>query len=319
MAIVDGNGTDNFLIGSAFADTLNGFGGNDRLRGGGPDILDGSVGIDIADYGGSSAAAFIDLLNGTAEGGDGFDIADYSASSVGVDVSLSEDTTTIRQSGAVAINAAEGGDAEGDILDNIEQVIGSAFSDNLDGDARANKLIGGGAGDTLDGFAGSDTLDGGLGGDILRGGEGNDLYIVTATDSIIEAVSEGAADRAAATESFTLGNDDNIEILSTTDTKSTSSISLTGNALKQEILGNAGINVLRTGGGAADVMKGLGGNDIYRVFNSGDVVVETAGNGFDLVLAAVDYKLGAGAEIEQLFTNGSTGTSSNRQPDKRKT
>ncbi|MFI0849676.1 beta strand repeat-containing protein [Mesorhizobium sp. IMUNJ 23232] len=317
--IISGDGADNRLLGLNGSDELNGFSGNDALDGGGGiDRLSGGDGDDTLVGGADGDDLFgdddNDILVGGAgadhlNGGDGFDIADYSASSAGVDVSLSEDTTTTRQSRAVALNAAEGGDAEGDILNNIEQVIGSAFSDNLDGDAGANKLIGGDSGDTLDGFAGSDTLDGGAGGDILRGGEGNDLYIVTATDSIIEAAGEGTADRAAALESFTLGNGDNIEILSTANTKLTTAINLTGNTLKQEILGNAGFNILHTGGGAADVMKGLGGDDIYRVFNSGDVVVETAGNGSDTVVTAVDYKLSASAEIENMFTNGSTGTS----------
>ncbi|MFI0844374.1 beta strand repeat-containing protein [Mesorhizobium sp. IMUNJ 23232] len=283
-----GDTGDNRIRGLDGADQLGGISGDDRLEGGlGDDTLNGDADNDTL-IGGAGA----DKL----DGGTGIDIADYSASSGAVAVSL-------------RLNSGSGGDAQGDTFTGIEQVVGSALIDDLEGDNAANRLFGGGQDDVLRGGGGGDTLDGGAGGDTLLGGEGNDLYIVTRTDTIIEAAGEGTADRAAATESFTLGNGDNIEILSTTETKGFSDINLTGNTLKQEILGNAGFNVLHTGGGTADVMKGFGGNDIYRVFNSGDIVVETAGSGFDLVLAAVDYKLGAGAEVERLFTNSSTGTS----------
>jgi Ca2+-binding RTX toxin-like protein len=299
---ITGDLGDNRLRGLNGGDELGGLAGNDRLEGGlGDDKLSGDADNDVL-IGGAGA----DRL----DGGDGFDIADYSASSAAIVLSLSSDTTTTRQIDGVAASSAQGGDAEGDILDSIEQVIGSAFSDDIEGDAVANKLFGGDGGDLLKGAGGSDRLDGGSGSDTLVGGEGNDLYIVTRTDSIIEGAGQGASDRVAATENFTLDDDDNIEILSTTDTTGFSDINLTGNRLTQEILGNAGDNVLHTGGGATDVMKGLGGDDIYRVFNSADVVVEKQGFGNDRVIAAVDYRLGTGASVELLTTNGSTGTSS---------
>ncbi|MEQ1955197.1 calcium-binding protein [Mesorhizobium sp. CN2-181] len=298
---ITGDLGDNRLRGLNGGDELGGLGGNDRLEGGlGDDALSGDGDNDVL-IGGAGA----DRL----DGGEGIDIADYSASSAAIILSLSSDSTTTLRANAAGAVGASGGDAEGDVLDDIEQVIGSAFSDDIEGDVVANKLLGGDGGDLLKGGGGGDTLDGGAGSDILVGGSGNDLYIVTRTDNISEVVGEGTADRAAATESFTLGDSDNIEILSTTDTKGFSDINLTGNKLTQEILGNAGDNLLHTGGGGADVMKGLGGNDIYRVFNSGDVVVETAGNGNDAVIATVDYKLGTGVHVETLQTNGSTGTS----------
>ncbi|MFI0849328.1 beta strand repeat-containing protein [Mesorhizobium sp. IMUNJ 23232] len=316
--IISGDGGDNRLLGLDGSDELNGFTGKDVLEGGsGVDRLSGGEGDDTLIGGADGDDLFGDddsdvLIGGAGadrlDGGEGIDIADYSGSSAAIVLSLSSDTTTTRANGLIALGAS-GGDAEGDILDNIEQVLGSVFDDDIEGDARANKLNGGEGSDLLKGEDGGDTLDGGAGSDILVGGQGNDLYIVTQADNVSELAGEGNADRVSALESFVLKDGDDIEILSTTNTSLGIAIDLTGNSQKQEILGNAGANVLHTGGGAADVMKGFGGNDIYRVFNSGDVVVETSGNGFDLVLAAVDYKLGAGAEIERLFTNGSTGTS----------
>ncbi|MEQ1950818.1 calcium-binding protein [Mesorhizobium sp. CN2-181] len=317
--IISGDGADNRLQGLSGSDELNGFSGNDRLEGGaGIDRLSGGTDDDILIGGADGDDLFGDddndlLVGGSGadhlDGGEGIDIADYSGSSAAIVLSLSSDTTTTRANGLIALGAS-GGDAEGDVLDNIEQVLGSVFDDDIEGDARANKLNGGDGSDLLKGEDGGDTLDGGAGSDILVGGEGNDLYIVTQADNVSEVAGEGSADRVAALESFILGGGDDIEILSTTNTNFNAAINLTGNKLKQEILGNAGANILHTGGGAADVMKGFLGNDTYRIFNSADVVVETAGNGSDTVIAAVDYKLSASAEIENLFTNGSSGTSS---------
>jgi glucose/arabinose dehydrogenase len=111
------------------ADILSGLGGNDMLFGGsGNDSLAGGAGAD------------------TLIGGPGADTADYSSSPAGVNVSL-------------VTGLGSGGDAQGDILGGIENLIGSAFSDMLTGDGAANTLAGGGSADTLIGGAGTDTAD----------------------------------------------------------------------------------------------------------------------------------------------------------------
>ncbi len=147
-------------------------------------------------------------------------------------------------------------------------------------------------------------------GDVFEGGMGDDLYRVYSADvRIIEDAGQGTNDRVAAGVSYTLAAGVEIEQLTTNGAAGTAAINLTGNLLAQSITGNAGANILSSGGGQADRLSGLAGNDTYRVYNAADVVVEAAGNGTaDRVMAAVSYKLAAGAEIELLTTNGVTGT-----------
>ena len=115
------------LIGSAFADMLTGDTG--------ANTLDGRSGNDTL-IGGAGADALI--------GGAGTDTADYSSSAAGVTVNL--------QAGS-----GSGGDAQGDTLSSIENIIGSAQADTLTGDGGVNTLAGGSGADVLKGRAGNDT------------------------------------------------------------------------------------------------------------------------------------------------------------------
>ena len=109
------------------ADILRGLGGNDMLFGGsGNDTLEGGPGAD------------------TLIGGPGMDTADYSASAAAVSVNL-------------LTGLGSGGDAQGDILGGIENIVGSAFNDTLTGGAVNDTLTGGAGNDTIDGRSGSDT------------------------------------------------------------------------------------------------------------------------------------------------------------------
>ncbi|WP_442582489.1 hypothetical protein ACSBOB_11320 [Mesorhizobium sp. ASY16-5R] len=163
---------------------------------------------------------------------------------------------------------------------------------------------------TIYGNAGANVLgDGGGAGDVLIGLGGNDTYrIDSAATAIREAAVQGNGDMVMASVSYRLAADVGVEILATSDQDGTADIDLTGNTLHQDIVGNAGDNVLRDGGGAVDTLRGLGGNDIYQVYVSGTTILENAGNGFDRVMAGVDYALAAGVHVEVLTTNGAAGT-----------
>ena len=123
---VDGSQADDQLTGNAGANILKGWGGNDVLRGGaGADRLDGGAGIDTASY--------------------------YTATT-GVSADLGAHT-------------GSGGEAQGDVLIEIENLTGGQGNDILGGDTGVNILQGWGGDDTLRGGAGADRLDGGAGSD----------------------------------------------------------------------------------------------------------------------------------------------------------
>jgi Ca2+-binding RTX toxin-like protein len=115
------------LHGTDFNDLLKGAGGADELSGhGGDDVLVGGAGGD------------------TLLGGAGSDTASYANSSSAVTVNL-------------ATYDHSGGDAQGDVLHAIENVVGSNFADTLTGNDFDNILEGGAGADTMIGGGGVDT------------------------------------------------------------------------------------------------------------------------------------------------------------------
>jgi Ca2+-binding RTX toxin-like protein len=141
---ITGSAYGDILTGDDGINVLTGLNGDDTLKGGGgDDTLNGDNGNDTLN-GGAGA----DVLNG----GMGIDTVSY-AGSTAVTVVLGE-------------NFATGGDAEGDDLNGIENLIGSAQDDWLGGDDGNN---------VLNGWYGNDTIEAGLGNDILYGFDGADI------------------------------------------------------------------------------------------------------------------------------------------------
>jgi Ca2+-binding RTX toxin-like protein len=230
---VIGSSFDDVITAGGSSQTFDGGAGNDALNGGsGKDVFTGGAGADAID------------------GGSGSDTASYSGSSAGVTVNL-----------ATGVNT--GGDAQGDTLTNIEDVIGSANADNLTGDGGGNTLDGGGGGDTIDGGGGSDKLNGGTGDDVLvfdasdsliDGGAGTDTVLVnggnidlTAFGGTIQGIEQIDLQTDAGANTFTLSAAD---VLSTSDT----------NILA--VLGGANDSV-NAGTGWTDGGLDGGGNQIY--------------------------------------------------------
>jgi Ca2+-binding RTX toxin-like protein len=154
VAVINGTSGDdldaNKLLGTSQADQIFGLGGLDELVAlGKNDLLEGGPGADYLD------------------GGDGIDTASYASSSdpKGVWVILNNGS------------AERYGDAEGDTLISIENVIGSAFGDSLTGDEGNNVIRAGKDEDYLSGGGGNDELDGGDAGDLMAANEGNDKLL----------------------------------------------------------------------------------------------------------------------------------------------
>jgi VCBS repeat-containing protein len=165
---------DNAILTSA---NLQGNGGNDSLTGGGgSDILDGGEGDDELNGGSGndniSGGSGDDVLTGglgsdTLDGGDGFDIVSYANTPLTVGVKILLDANSNQLDGT-------SGEALGDVLKNVEYIIGTQYRDFIQGDNGKNVLEGGASNDQLFGFGDDDIIQGGAGADILDGGNGTD-------------------------------------------------------------------------------------------------------------------------------------------------
>ena len=151
---VEGGNKPDAMLGTAADEIFFGYKGKDAISAGdGDDVLYGGEGNDTL-KGGAGSDILVD--------GAGTDTASYSGEGGSVVVDLSTGT-------------GSNGDADGDTLSGIENLIGSDASDILTGDGNANTLDGGLGSDTLYGEAGNDTLLGGGGRNTLNGGAGDDM------------------------------------------------------------------------------------------------------------------------------------------------
>ena len=188
------------------------------------------------------------------------------------------------------------------------------------------------------GNAGNNLIGSGGGADYLVGGAGHDLYFVSALATIAENPGEGDDLVRTTNASFVLpANVEDLQASWSDFRGTTDPLSLTGNELDNEIVGNLGDNLLRggdgndtllgthdlapdgneapdgndilNGGAGADHMDGRQGNDLYIVDNAGDTVVERTGDGDDVVSTFVSYALpeGFGGFIETLAAQDSAG------------
>jgi Ca2+-binding RTX toxin-like protein len=239
-----------------------------RLAGdAGNDTLNGGAGADTL-VGGSGDDIYVveNAADAVVEdAGEGRDTVQSS-----IAYTLGSDLENLTLTGAAAINGT------GNILDNV--------------------LLGNSAANVLTGLEGSDWLDGGSGNDTLLGGTGDDTYVVAQTADVVTENADEGTDTVRSSITWTLGaNLENLVLAGT------SAITGTGNALDNALTGNSANNTLN-GGAGADTLTGALGNDIYTVDNSGDVVVENAGEGTDTVNSSVTYSLSA--DVEKLTLTG---------------
>ncbi|MGL4962386.1 MAG: hypothetical protein ACRC67_14215 [Inquilinus sp.] len=207
------------LWGSAFADTLAGDAGSNTLEGGaGADALHGGAGIDTASYAHSAAGVQVDLAHGTATGGD----------------------------------------AAGDSLSGIENLIGSDHDDILKAGLVNSTLSGGAGDDTLKVNRGDVT-----GGDVFDGGAGFDTVLYTDGQAVVDLqLGVGIV--------FGVKGDTLISIEG-----------LTGSLYADRLLGSDADNIFHSSSGI-DVLSGRGGADIL----SGEYGADQIDGGSDSDIAS---------------------------------
>ncbi|WP_313213500.1 calcium-binding protein [Stenotrophomonas acidaminiphila] len=190
-------------------------------------------------------------------------------------------------------------------IDSVEASISYSISNSilieniiLTGD-RNTAATGNDLANRLDGFSST-------GANTLAGGSGDDMYIVDASDVVIEHPGGGidtvefhgtasvpiTVSLAGNVENGTLGSYINL-------------IGLIGNGQNNALKGNSENNVL-DGGAGDDTLEGGSGSDTYYIDSVGDVVIDVAGVS-DRVISSLDsYTMGAGIEEVELIGGGVT-------------
>lgn len=266
---IHGNDGNDIIYGDRDADVLTGDAGDDILSGGlGGDQLLGGEGFDTVTYQASTAGVAVSLLGGYQSGGEaegdsyhsiegivgsdfadnflgnhltnvfrggegadrldgglGQDRASYAYSSSAVDVDLT-------RLGAPQI----GGDAQGDVLLNMEDLTGSDYADRLLGSGLNNEISGGKGADYINGRGGIDLAD-------YRGSAAG------VSINLNQTVQHGGD-----AEGDQLISIENIRGSAQADT-------ITGNSLNNQLLGDAGNDVISAGDGA-DKLDGGDGDDL---------------------------------------------------------
>jgi VCBS repeat-containing protein len=203
---INGSEFNDIIIGNTAVNTIYGNGGDD--------ILEGGSGADFI-YGGSGG-----LDTRAWWWNDGEDTASYATSNAAVTVNLDTGVNT-------------GGHAQGDLLYDIDNLIGSAFVD------------------TLTGSSGNNVIEGGAGADIINGGDGVD------TASYVGSASGVTVNLGTGTHS---GGDALGDTLTAIE-------NLRGSAGVDTLTGNGLDNVIE-GGAGNDILDGGAGNDTVSYAHS---------------------------------------------------
>lgn len=235
----------------------------------------------------------------TLMGLDGNDLLDGAAGADTLVGGQGNDTYVIDNAGDQVVEAAGGG------IDTVRSRISAALSANVENLTLIGINAINGSGNELDnrivGNAAANVIDGGAGNDQMSGGQGDDVYLVdSAGDIVSEAQGQGIDAVRSSVDYALTANVEDLELVG-------SAVSALGNDLANRIFGNAQDNLI-DGGVGADVMAGRLGNDLYRVDNSQDVIIEAAGEGLDQVVASVSYTLSDNVENLTLIGDAIEGT-----------
>ncbi|WP_371170999.1 hypothetical protein [Aliiroseovarius sp. 2305UL8-7] len=234
------NGTEN-------ADILQGDEGTETFNGmGGDDLMLSSLGADIYN------------------GGDGQDTVSFANATESVLANLTSNQF--------------GGAAAGDVLNSIENLAGSDYSDTLGGTDAANVINGNNGNDTIFGYGGDDVLNGGGGNDIFHGGAGADHMAGGNGNDTASYALSGQAVQVSLTTGETSGGaaGDTLTSVESLDGSNFGDV-LVGNATGNTIHGRAG-NDLIEGHNGADKLYGGNGNDLIEGGTGNDLIKGGDGN-----------------------------------------
>jgi len=299
------------LLGSQFADTLQGDAKDNYLTGGaGADNLYGGAGDDHLE--GGAGDDFID-------GGDGFDVVSYEDGIAGgVYVDLRQPIQSIDRGGAHG----------NDRLISIEALWGSAGNDTFIGNASENYLAGNGGDDVILAVGGHDVLEGGDGndiltsstgadGDMLLGGAGNDILTIgisTGTTTV-----DGGEGRDTLRFSGTVGVTYDLSKTGLQEAAPGLKVDvqgiedLTGGEGNDHLTGDAKDNIL-TGGAGDDVLNGGAGFDMVSYEADGvdggvtiDMSKATQSNGAHGVDTFISIEGVWGTRFDDTLTNADGG------------
>lgn len=278
------------LIGTDYADTLNGTAGFNRFTGGaGSDRIDGRGGNDFMSCGDGNDTVSGGSGNDTIYGDGGHDVLtggsgdDYLGGFDGADtVNYAGAAGFVRVDLAVAGPQQVGLTEGSDTLVEIENAVGSGFGDVLRGTEGTNKLYGLGGNDLIEGRGGNDILDGGMGSDTASYESAASGVTADLSNALPQNTGAGGVDSFISIENLEGSNFADI---------------LTGDVQDNYLIGNAGDDWL-LGGEGKDWLGGGAGDDIL-FGGAGDDLV-TGGDGLDtasylFASAAVQVALGTTA------------------------
>lgn len=287
--IIFGMGGDDRIYVSQYASYIDGGDGNDTIYGGsntdtiiggaGNDIIFSGAGADTINAGEGNDQIVSGAGGQTIDGGGGTNTIDYSSSITGVIVNLA--LATAQSGGAYSY-------ATGDILSNIQKIIGTNSVDTFIGDANDNVFTGGG---------GADTINGGDGIDFISYATSNAAVNVNIALATTQSGGHAAGDLLSSIENLTGSNYND---------------TLLGSSIANIIAGGTGKDTI-TGGAGADWFKystvsdsgaASGVRDIITDFVEGTDKIDLGDFAGDFAFRGTSgFTEGAGVNYAQVASN----------------